>query len=341
MKRTEAQIKKYTEEQFRALDQMTANDRVIFEGPAGTGKTMLAIEAARRAQASGRKVLFLCYNKILGKWLEEQTSGLRPAVTTRTLHDHMAHILNMSLPDTSDDTFWKEELPRKTIEKLSDPESRMDLFGEIIVDEAQDILRTNYLDVLDLSLEGGLANGKWRIFGDFTKQNIFSAADMSLEEFRQKRSGNATVCSLRENCRNTPRIANLAQNLAGSSLSYAKILRPDDGIEPEVYFYSNRADQRSSLIRSLGKLRSEGVKNRDIVILSTMSNVRCVAFSVSEQPWKDCLKPYGILSASNNIRYCSIYAFKGMEAPVVVVTDVDSFDKPTSRSLFTSLQRVS
>src|SRR5262249_43824756 len=159
------------------------------------------------------------------------------------------------------------ELPKRTIDKLSSPKSRIEPFDEIILDETQDLLRTNYLDVLDLSLKYGLAAGRWRIFGDFTAQNIYSAADLSLEKFRRTRSGNAAVCSLRINCRNTPRIASLAQNLAGSSVSYAKTLRADDGIEPVVYFYSNRADQRNSLLSSLGKLRSEGIKNHNIVIL--------------------------------------------------------------------------
>src|SRR5262249_385553 len=42
------ELKRYTEEQFSALDAMTENPRTAFIGPAGTGKTLLAIEAARR-----------------------------------------------------------------------------------------------------------------------------------------------------------------------------------------------------------------------------------------------------------------------------------------------------
>src|SRR4029077_7131665 len=61
--RQQAEILRYTEEQFAALDAMEDNERVMFTGPAGTGKTVLALEAARRASNSGMKVLWLCFNR--------------------------------------------------------------------------------------------------------------------------------------------------------------------------------------------------------------------------------------------------------------------------------------
>ena len=64
--RQQADILRYTEEQFGALDAMAENDRVLFTGPAGTGKTVLAVEAARQAADAGNNVLFLCYNRLLG-----------------------------------------------------------------------------------------------------------------------------------------------------------------------------------------------------------------------------------------------------------------------------------
>jgi hypothetical protein len=49
VRRLDEEIKHFTEEQFAALDQIEANPRIVFDGPAGTGKTLLAIEAARRS----------------------------------------------------------------------------------------------------------------------------------------------------------------------------------------------------------------------------------------------------------------------------------------------------
>ncbi|MFH0984127.1 MAG: NERD domain-containing protein [Candidatus Omnitrophota bacterium] len=59
------EIKNYTEEQFNILDAMESNQRVLFTGPAGTGKTLLAIEAVRRACLGGKK--YCCFASI-GSW---------------------------------------------------------------------------------------------------------------------------------------------------------------------------------------------------------------------------------------------------------------------------------
>jgi hypothetical protein len=87
--RAEEEIRHYTEEQFEALDAIDLNPRIVFDGPAGTGKTLLAMEAARRAVNRGRKVLLLCFNRPLGRWLQEELADLHPGVRARTLHEHL------------------------------------------------------------------------------------------------------------------------------------------------------------------------------------------------------------------------------------------------------------
>jgi len=108
--RREAELTQYTEEQYLALDAMETNSRVVFVGPAGTGKTLLAIEAARRSLAAGRKILFICFNRFLGRWLEGQTSGFCPGVVTKTLHRHMLDVAE-AVPDDTSSGFWQDELP--------------------------------------------------------------------------------------------------------------------------------------------------------------------------------------------------------------------------------------
>src|SRR5262249_15953916 len=153
-----------TQEQFEALDAMAANPRVLFEGPAGTGKTLLAIEAARRSAAEGRRVLFVCFNRLLAKKLLAECSSLE-LVKTRTLHRQMLDVIDREAPvaETSD-SFWANELPEQAVAHLL-ASTDTKAFDEIIIDEAQDILRDQYLDFLDLSVSGGLAAGRWRFFG--------------------------------------------------------------------------------------------------------------------------------------------------------------------------------
>jgi DNA polymerase III delta prime subunit len=325
-KRVEREVKRYTAGQFHALSSMQANPRVAFAGPAGTGKTTLAIEATRRGVTAGRRVLLLCYNRLLGKELENETRGLGPRVVARTLHAHMLSVLNaVNIKDTP--AFWQDELPSLSTDALLERtlEGQEDLvFDELIIDEAQDILRESFLDFLDLSLKGGLAAGQWRLFGDFEHQTIYGASNLSLHEFLSRRGGGAPQYRLRVNCRNTPRIAGIVPLLCEIDAPYEAILRPDEKIDPVYLFYSSPEEQVQLLTRTLGQLFADGYQNEDVVVLSPFSPDRSTAAKVKEYPWNqqlrsiDDLRDHGICA-----RYSSIHAFKGLEAPVIILTDIE------------------
>ena len=323
----------YTAEQFGALDAMEANPRVTFVGPTGTGKTLLATEAARRGADAGRKVLLLCFNRLLGRWLERQMSVHSTRVVPRTLHQHMLAVSKTRVVNNPDRTFWEERLPDLAIEVLLEELGETNQFDELVVDEAQDVLRGEYLDVLDLSLKGGLASGKWRFFGDFEKQSIYSAANLPLDEFIGTRCNGAPVYDLGINCRNTPRVAELTHLLGGLSPPYRKILRPDDGLEPEIKYYSNVTEQNSLLLDSIESLRDEGYSSQDIVILSPKADGACAASRVRVHPSSVRFLPFEE-SRDGFIGYCSVHAFKGLESPAVIVTDIDRLDASKSTSLF-------
>jgi len=329
-RRRDEEIRQYTEEQFIALDAMETNPRVAFTGPAGAGKTLLAIESARRNQESKRKTLLLCYNRLLGKWLESQVSDLCPIATARTIHSHMLNIAGVKPIDRQD--FWEGQLPSLAIEKILDDPREDNLFDELLIDEAQDMLSNTYLDFLDLSLKGGLAAGRWRLFGDFEKQSIYGATNLSLDSFLETRGGHAPKYSLRINCRNTPRIALFTYLLGGLDPSYSRVLRSDDEIEPEIIFYSSQEDQQLILVETLGRLYDEGFHGSDIAILSMKGAGSC-AGHLNEEPWRSRLHPMD-LTQRMGIGFCSIHSFKGLEAPAIVVTDIDRVAGLYEQSLF-------
>ena len=88
-----AEVRRYTEEQFAVIDMWEGNPRLLVDGLAGTGKTLLAIESARRAVESGRRVLLVCFNRLLGEWLQGETASLGSACTTVTIHEFMQGIV--------------------------------------------------------------------------------------------------------------------------------------------------------------------------------------------------------------------------------------------------------
>ncbi|MBK7063412.1 MAG: ATP-binding protein [Rubrivivax sp.] len=81
----EAAIRRFTDEQFEAIDHLEDNRRVLFKGPAGTGKTFLAIEAARRAVRAGRTVALLCFNSLLASWLKHEAESIAQEAKARAL----------------------------------------------------------------------------------------------------------------------------------------------------------------------------------------------------------------------------------------------------------------
>lgn len=81
--------------QFGVLDYAMndRNPRIICDGAAGTGKTLIAVEAARRLSASGKKVLFLCFNNQLGRFLTAGAFDAGEAVRVSTVYSFMNDLI--------------------------------------------------------------------------------------------------------------------------------------------------------------------------------------------------------------------------------------------------------
>jgi len=331
--RQQCELAHYTEEQYAALDAMAANQRVLFTGPAGTGKTVLAVEAARRGGADGDEVLLLCFNRLLGRWLSEQQCLQASTVQAKTLHQYMLRVAGVQPGPDAHEDFWSRELPERAISKLLDDHADLGRYRLIIVDEAQDILRPEYLDVLDLILKGGLAAGRWLFFGDFERQMLYDQDGDELQSIIESRLGGTARFELRVNCRNTPRIAAFSHLLGRMDPGYSRVLRPDDQLEPQICYYAKPSQQSASLVRVLDTLYADSFSGSDVVVLSTKAPPRCVAATVGVAPWRDRLAPYGQASQSQG-GYTTVHSFKGLEAPAVVVTDIEHLDNDHFCSLF-------
>lgn len=335
--RRNSEVKRYTEEQFVALDAMEGNRQVIFTGPAGTGKTMLAIEAARRGGMESRSVLFICFNRLLGLWLKEEMADT-PRVTVRTLHGHMLKVTGERPPANAASEYWSKQLPEEASYALMDtPAETGNLFDLLVIDEAQDILSPAYLEFLDLCLVGGLQTGRWLMFGDFEMQMIYGEQASAAHALLDRRFGHVPRYSLRYNCRNTPRIAETVSLLGQMSPGYKRILRPDNEVEPKILIYSSENHKRRLLAKSLEELLDEGIAPEDITILTPHAGDATVS-ALPGAEWSNRFVPLSQLGRAGQdgkgrIRYGTIHSFKGMEAPAVVVVGVDEIASERGASL--------
>ncbi|WP_228561867.1 nuclease-related domain-containing DEAD/DEAH box helicase [Catenulispora rubra] len=315
----ETQLAAFTDEQYDALDNMQHNRAVLFTGPAGSGKTWLALEAARREAELGHTGRLLCFNRLLGQHLRRETASLT-GLRTATFYQEAVRLGGVAVPADADAGFWDRELPDKVIEALlEDGEAEAGDF--LIVDEIQDLARESVLDVLDLLVKGGLKSGRVLLFGDFERQAIYEAGD-GRGLLRQHIPGLVT-CSMAVNCRNLPRIGTVVKKLSRLSPGYRRFRRPDDGVDPEFVLFERGADQSTVLADAVRTLRSDGYGLDEIVVLSPLRN-RSAAEVVTD-PWlRQILRPAdGSAPGPGQLRYTTVHAFKGLDAPAVIITDLD------------------
>lgn len=318
------ELEKYTAEQVKVLDMLRQVPRLIVDGPAGSGKTVLAVEAARRAAAAGKRVLFVVFNRLIEAELKVRCDG----VHVYRLHALFAELAGTPIPGDADSD-WYARLPERAYAATFDDAPRYDM---IVIDEAQDIAKDEYLDVLDLLIVGGLKNGNIVVVGDFDFQNVYvkpELGDVSTSPTKavfQRVIPTAMPLHLSINIRNTPELGEFFELLTGRERIYSEFKRADDDqVSVHAFEYSDAADQDALLARAVEQILSEPFTVRDIVILSP---IRQSAARLAAEPTLRSRLGAGIVD-SRLIRWGTIHEFKGMEAPAVILTDI----VPTNRHL--------
>lgn len=325
------ELLRLTQEQYLVLDGLEENDRVIVRGGAGTGKTLLAVEEARRQAAAGRSVLLCCFNKRLAQWLGHALADL-PTVMVNHLHGLMAGViqeagLREQLPAVEEDDLFTVFYPELCIKGLRQLHWYQ-TYDVLIVDEAQDLLRDTYIEVFDALLKGGLLDGVWRVFWD-PFQNIYLGSTPSgLNTLNTARPARFL---LSVNCRNTRPIATAVRILSGID---CQATLQADGPKVIQRFYRDDDHQCRLLVDEIEHLLKGGVKSGDIIILSARRlNNSVLGRCTKDFPYRiSDIEEVATSSRTLTIRFSTIPSFKGLESDAVLLIDVDDLedDEPLS-----------
>ncbi len=299
----EEQLGEYTTEQYVVLDQLAGNPRCLFRGAAGTGKTMLALESARRSMLFGLRTLLLCHSELLGEWLREQLP-----VAARG-----------KLGFAGD---WGRFLARTR-------KSAIKPFDVLIVDEGQELISPASLDIIEPLLKGGLRQGEWQIFCDFEKHDA--------EKIRftlEARGGTFAHFKLTTNCRNGGAIGKLAAQVAG--LTEAPAL-PGMTLGRPVgrHYYSDGKEQLRMLKELLKSLKHGRIAFERITILSSKPFKDSCAAGLNRKAYHlaDVNTNPSQLGGKKQITFSTIQKYKGLENSYVVITDVEDVTSEEARSL--------
>jgi superfamily I DNA and RNA helicase len=151
---------------------VSSHPRVEIRGGAGSGKTWLAVEKARRLSAAGKRVALMCYSRGLAEYLNRRVDRL--ARGQRPAYVGTFHSLGTGwgvLPGSDDDSaYWETDLPQ-TMLSLARDRPYAELFDAIVIDEAQDFAESWWPAVL-AALRNPEA-GELYVFSD-EKQRVFA-----------------------------------------------------------------------------------------------------------------------------------------------------------------------
>jgi hypothetical protein len=319
------ELLRLTSEQAALLARSGKTKRMRVTGCAGSGKTMLALEQARRWRSrEDRRVLFVCFNRRLQQQLRQLEKDTDIAFWTfHSLCVHFARKAKVALSDypagEAPQSYFDDELPTALIDAAAELGPR---FDALVVDEAQD-LETHWLTALMSTLSDEENDPIWLFMDD--NQNVYSQELQLPSQFAE--------FELTWNCRNTQAIHREVAKLYHGEVQPEAI--GPEGRAPELHLVADHVACVAGVLERL--IAEEGVPQKDIVVLSSHALARS-DFAAGK------LGPYAFTddqTKPNGIRFSSIRAFKGLESPVVIMTELEDLDDATrDQQLYVGLSRA-
>ena len=328
----EFELVKMTEEQYQVLDMLEEQRQIAIKGYAGTGKTLLAMEKARRLYHQGLRVALVCYNRPLADEIRKGLITMSDRITVDNFHRLAMKLCKQSgidfmIPDDDEQAsnkFWNEEAPVKMFEAISKSCVKYDA---IIVDEGQDFLPDWWAALEEMLTDRG--KGYFYVFFD-PQQNIY----------RDKLTLPVTESQivLKKNCRNTKKIGELVSKFGKVSLTWP--VGAAEGEQPQFIQFNSIDDEAEKInVLVANLLTKQQLIPNDIVVLSVHSRKNSCLAGVKELAGVPITEE--LLLPGNKIRFSSLHRFKGLEANVVILCDVTiDPDRCSDEHLYVAISRA-
>ena len=316
-------VRGLTHERELILDQLSDNNRYYVKGPAGSGKTWLAFEQAKRWTKEGMRVGILAFNRGIVTYMNTKNAELpenEQIAMVDTFHG-FAEWIGSSAGNPANygdpiDRYREDLILRAT--QLTDE----DKFDAWVIDEAQDFL-PSWWETLKLALNDPV-NGKMALFGD-DQQAVFG--------HRPPPEGFFAAMRLTENLRNSQQIAKAVSKF---------IERPTTSRGPFSFEIEYVVAGEDGVMETAEDVVANLTDNErwwpgEIAMLTTKKRHgehAAQADTDIDAYWED-------LWAGENVFYCTIGGFKGLERPVVVLA-VNGFHEDNDQNdvLYVGMSRA-
>jgi hypothetical protein len=310
-----ATMVRLTEHQMQILETCEDLPRARVDGPPGAGKTLVAVEKARRFAAEGKRVCVLCFNRPLSRRIAELLASPdddKLEITVSTYHqlcrlaaDKLKRSFDVPKDKETIAEFWNDTAPDILFEAI---DQGLLQFDAVVIDEAQDMHSHWWLTIESLVPLGG---PMWAFYD--AAQDIYGReADMPVDLLPLK---------LQANCRSTRALRELCDKIVDRKSQSPESVLP--GEPHEEIPYKSADDLKTILESRIGDLREKGkLKAHQIVILSphTQPNSSLAELThVAKLPLVHTRAEKGIL-------FSTVPRFKGLEADVVILIDQDPED---------------
>ena len=300
-----------TREQYSLLDYLEEQRVAAIQGAAGTGKTLLAIEKARRLSGSG-KVLFLCFNQFLRIFLQ----SLKNEYPKKYENIEFYNLPQLVCQKLKVSSVEKDDI----IQFLENYDYYDWEYKHIIIDEGQDFDDTEIERLYDVAL---LQEGAFYVFFD---KNQFVQG----REFPDWLKNSECRLVLNINCRNTFSIA----DTSGKPISVEPKVKNKSvkGDMPKFYICEDNQSGLKKISNLIDQYRINGYTYNQICILTVKTETVSMLNGV-EKIGNHTISP---TRGNGNVLFTSARKFKGLEADAIIIVDADAdtFAEEESKRLF-------
>ena len=285
-----------TNEQSGLLDYISEQRVATIQGAAGTGKTLIALEAAKRFSFKGDKVLFLCFNKLLYEHLKFDCPIKN--VDFFNIHSFIKDI-TQTQSDLSSDESRAKELQKIDFDKLE--------YKAVIIDEAQDFTDkeikyfAEYCELMEIPF-----------FVFYDKNQLITTNKIPNWIINSE-----CKLVLTKNCRNTYEIACTSYNVIDIPIKTNTNMI--NGVQPSLTFAPSKSLIFLGRLIKYFKADENGYKDSEITILSMKPENDSIMNEVNK------IDGIAISRTRNNnsVFYTTSKKFKGLESKVVIIVDID------------------